>query len=420
MATVTQNSSPPAPAPETGLIARLRSEPVIFLMALAFVNMLGFAGWQTLFNNFAKEAAGFTGAEIGLSQTVREIPGFLAFTAIFWFMVLREQTVAYISLLILAGGIAITGLFPSLTGLLITTFIMSVGFHYFETVNQSLSLQLFPKAHAPRLLGRVSGAAATAQFLVYGALALLWWFGMRQFDMLFGLIGLACLVLTMAGFAFFKKFDGDVPQRKTIVLRRRYWLYYVLTFMQGARRQIFTAFAGFLLVERFGFKVPDIAILMLVTSALNTFAAPRLGALVGYWGERRTIAFENISLIIVFLGYAFATSGWLAASFFVIDGVFSILVIAQRTYMQKIGDPADMAPTAACAFTINHIAAVVIPVTFGLVWLKDPSFVFLLGAGIATTSLMLSFLVPHDPGPGNETIFSGKNVGPAAAPSPAE
>lgn len=412
--------SPDAAPPAESWIARLRTEPVIFLMALAFVNMLGFAGWQTLFNNFAKEAAGFTGAEIGLSQTVREIPGFLAFTAIFWFMVMREQTVAYISLLVLGGGIAITGLYPTLTGLLITTFIMSVGFHYFETVNQSLSLQLFPKAHAPRLLGRVSGAAATAQFLVYGTLALLWWFGMRQYEVLFGLIGLACIVLTMLGFAFFRKFDGDVPQRKSIVLRRRYWLYYVLTFMNGARRQIFTAFAGFLLVEKFGFKVPDIAILMLATAALNTFAAPRLGALVGHWGERRTIAFENISLIVVFLGYAFASAGWLAACFFVVDGVFSILVIAQRTYMQKIGDAADMAPTAAVAFTINHIAAVVIPVTFGLLWLKDPSFVFLLGAGIATTSLILSFLVPHDPGPGNETIFSGRTPGGAAAPSPAE
>ena len=151
--------------PASPLLARLRSEPVYFLMALAFINYLGFAGWQTLFNNFAKEAASFSGAEIGLSQTVREIPGFLAFTAIFWFMVMREQTVAYVSLLVLGGGIAITGLYPTLTGLLITTFIMSVGFHYFETVNQSLAMQLFPKAQAPRLMGRVSGVTRSGLFV---------------------------------------------------------------------------------------------------------------------------------------------------------------------------------------------------------------------------------------------------------------
>jgi hypothetical protein len=405
---------PLPPAAGVPLLSRIRSEPVYFLMAMSFINFLGFAGWTTLFNNFAKEAAGFTGADIGLAQTVREIPGFLAFTAIYFFLVLREQTFGYLALIVLGGGLAITGYFPSLTGLLVTTFIMSVGFHYFETVNQSLSLQLFPKKEAPRLLGRVAGANAAAQFLVYSGIALLWWGGLTDYGTLFAIIGLACIVLTLAAFAFFARFDGTVAQVKTIIIRRRYWLYYALTFMNGARRQIFSAFAGFLLVEKFGFKVPDIALLMLATAALNTYAAPRLGALVGRWGERRTIAFENISLILIFLGYAFVTNGWVAAGLYVADGVFSILVLAQKTYIQKIGDAADMAPTAACAFTINHIAAVVIPVTFGLLWLKDPSFVFMLGAAIATTSLALSFLVPHDPGPGNETILS-RAPAPAAA-----
>ncbi|MCA0407124.1 MAG: MFS transporter [Proteobacteria bacterium] len=396
-------------------IARWRSEPVKFLMALAFINMLGFAGWNTLFNNFAKDAAAFTGAEIGLAQTVREIPGFLAFTAILWFLIMREQVLAYIALIVLGGGIAITGLYPSLTGLLITTFIMSVGFHYFETVNQSLALQLFSKKEAPLLLGRVSSAAAAAQFLAYGTLALLWWGGLKSYPSLFGIIGLACVVLTILAFFFFGRFEGEVPQRKSIVLRKRYWLYYALTLMSGARRQIFTAFASFLLVERFKFSVPEVALLMLTTAALNTFAAPRLGGLVAAWGERRTIAIENISLILVFLGYAFVTQGWMAAGLYIVDGVFTILVLAQRTYIQKIGDAADMAPTAACAFTINHIAAVFIPVTFGLIWLKDPSLVFLLGALIASTSLGLSFLVPRHPAPGNETIFAAKSAAAQAA-----
>lgn len=402
-------------SPLADRIARWRSEPVKFLMALAFINMLGFAGWNTLFNNFAKDAAAFTGAEIGLAQTVREIPGFLAFTAILWFLIMREQVLAYIALIVLGAGVAITGLYPSLTGLLITTLIMSVGFHYFETVNQSLALQLFSKKDAPHMLGRVSSAAAAAQFLAYGTLALLWWGGLKSYPSLFGLIGLACVVLTVLAFFFFGRFEGEVPQRKSIVLRKRYWLYYALTLMSGARRQIFTAFASFLLVERFKFSVPEVAMLMLTTAALNTFAAPRLGALVAAWGERRTIAIENISLIVVFLGYAFVSQGWMAAGLYIVDGVFTILVLAQRTYIQKIGDPADMAPTAACAFTINHIAAVFIPVTFGLIWLKDPSLVFLLGALIASTSLGLSFLVPRHPAPGNETVFAAKSLATRAA-----
>jgi predicted MFS family arabinose efflux permease len=384
---------------------RALKEPVVFLMVLAFVNMLGYAGWVTLFNNFAKDAAKFSGADIGLTQTVREIPGFLAFTAIYWFMVMREQTLGYIALIVLGAGIAISGGFPTLTGLLITTFIMSVGFHYFETVNQSLSLQLFPKRDAARLLGRVSSAAAAAQFTAYGGLALMWWIGYRNYELLFAIIGVACILITIAAYFLFPRFQGEVAQQKSIVLRQRYWLYYALTSMNGARRQIFTAFAGFLLVEKFGYSVPQMAMLLMVTAGLNTVLAPRLGALVGRWGERRTIAFENVVLILVFIGYALTLNATIAALLFIVDGVFSIFVIAQRTYIQKIGDAADMAPTAACAFTINHIAAVIIPVTFGLFWLKDPSIVFYLGAGIASTSLMLSFLVPHRPAPGNETIM---------------
>src|SRR5918993_3577849 len=153
---------------------RFAGSPVAFLMTLSFINWISFASWQALLNNFAKDAAGFTGWEIGLLQSVREIPGFLAFTAIFWFMLMREQTLAYASLIVLGAGIAMTGFFPSVPGLLLTTFVMSLGFHYFETANHALSLQLLPKAETPKVLGLVAGAAAAAQLAAYGLLAIAW------------------------------------------------------------------------------------------------------------------------------------------------------------------------------------------------------------------------------------------------------
>ncbi|HSP26512.1 MAG TPA: MFS transporter, partial [Saliniramus sp.] len=147
------------------------ASPIAFLMTLAFINYIGFASWQALLNNFAKEEAGFTGFEIGVLQSVREIPGFLAFTAIFLFMLMREQMLAYLSLLTLGVGVALTGLFPSFYGLLITTMIMSIGFHYFETANQALSLQLLSKKEAPGGLGKIHGANAAAQLIAYGGIA---------------------------------------------------------------------------------------------------------------------------------------------------------------------------------------------------------------------------------------------------------
>ena len=89
---------------------RVAPSPAEFMMALAFVNMIGFAGWNALINNFAREQAGFGWFETGLTQTFREIPGLLAFTAVFWLMWLREQTVGYASLVLLALGVGLTGL----------------------------------------------------------------------------------------------------------------------------------------------------------------------------------------------------------------------------------------------------------------------------------------------------------------------
>jgi Major Facilitator Superfamily len=299
-----------------------------------------------------------------------------------------------------------------------TTFIMSVGFHYLETAQQALALQIIPKAEAPKALGRVAGAVATAQFLSFAGVALAWAFLRPTWATLFLVAGGVTVALAFAAMLVFPRFQGSVPQNKGLVLRRRYWLYYALTFTSGARRQIFMAFGGFLLVERFGYDVSAMALLLLTTFAINIFAAPVLGGLIAHFGERRTIQVENISLVVVFLGYALASLGvfaeWgrvLVGGLFIIDGLFVTLIIAQKTYFQKIADPADIAPTAAVAFTINHIAAVALPVTFGLIWtLVGPATVFFIGMGIATTSLTLAFLVPRHPEPGLETTRAAQRA----------
>jgi hypothetical protein len=379
---------------------------VLFFMALSFVNWLGFAGWTAVLNNFTIERVGFGWFETGLTQTIREVPGFLAFTAIVWVAWFREQTIAYVSLLVLGMGIASTGFFPTLTGVIVTTFVMSVGFHYFETINQSLQLQLLPKARAPHLMGRISGAGAVAQFLAYGSVAAAGWMGWQNYGSIYFAIGFLVAALALAAWATFDRFEGAVPQRKTIVVRHRYWLYYALTFMSGARRQIFTAFGAFLLVKKFSYSLADIAMLMLVTAAFSTMLAAQLGRLVGRIGERRTMILENLVLILVFTGYATTSDGRLAGLLFIVDGIFFTLTIAQRTYFQKIADAADMAATASVSFTINHVAAVVIPVTFGLLGMGNPSIIFWLGVVIASLSLILAFLVPRHPAPGRETAIA--------------
>ena len=376
--------------------------PQNFLIIISIVVPIAFSSWMALLNNFVIEKANFDGADIGLLQRVREIPGFLAFTAVFVLMFIREQKFMLLALGALTLGTAITGFFPSLFGLLLTTLLMSTGFHYFETLKQSLSLQWLSKDEAPEMLGKFISVGALASLITYGAL----WVCLEVFQMDFKWVyltfgGIGFLLVVWMAFAF-PQFQTRVQQNKKLVLRKRYWLYYALTFMSGARRQIFTVFAGFLMVEKFGYSAADITMLFLINYLFNFLFAKRIGKFIGKVGERKALLFEYTGLIFVFIGYGLVQSAEWAAALYVIDHLFFALALAIKTYLQKIADPADMASTAGVSFTINHIAAVFIPVSFGLIWLVSPSAVFYIGAAMAVVSFILSLNIPAKPEEGNE------------------
>tara|TARA_B100000959_G_scaffold172741_2_gene180822 strand:- start:38445 stop:39617 length:1173 start_codon:yes stop_codon:yes gene_type:complete len=374
------------------------------LLVTAAAVPLSFATWQALLNNFAIERAAFSGAEMGILQSLREIPGFLAFAVVFLLFIFREQTIAYLSLLLLGAGTLITGWFPSILGLYLTTVLMSLGFHYFETIHSSLCLQWIDKERAPELLGRVIAVGSFTSIVVFAFI----WLTFKILDMEFIPVyaiggGITIVIAGLCWWAF-PQFPVKVRQNRRMVLRRRYWLYYALTFLSGARRQIFMVFAGFLMVEKFGYSVASISILFLVNAVLNMLFAARIGRIIGEVGERRVLIFEYLGLAIVFTAYAFVNHAGIAAGLYIVDHFFFALAIAIRTYFQKIADPADIAATAGVGFTINHIAAVVLPAFLGFLWLVSPAAVFLAGTGLAVLSLLLSFNVPSNPCPGNEVI----------------
>ena len=379
--------------------------PFVFLLVLTVASQLSFSVWWNLINNFAVNTLGFTGQEIGIQQSIREIPGLLAFTVIFMLLIFKEQTFTLISLGLMGFGIAITGYFPSAIGFYATTLIMSFGFHYYETLKQSLSLQWLPKKDAPALLGKIIAVSSLVSLCIYGTIMLSWKTFDLAYEQVFLWAGIAGMALTIFAAVAFPKYKAHVEQHKKLILRKRYWLYYALTFMSGARRQIFTVFAGFLMVERFGYEVHEVAALFLLNGAINMFLAPKIGAFIGRVGERTALTCEYIGLIIVFLSYAFVTNVWVAGALYVIDHAFFAMAIAMKTYFQKIADPADIAPTSAVDFTINHIAAVVIPVVFGTIWLFSPALVFIAGASMAAISLILSRMIPRHPEPGMETVW---------------
>lgn len=384
------------------------------LFVLAGASPIAFAAWQTLLNNYVVETIAFTGREIGLLQSLREVPGLLAFTVVYVLLFMRQQNLAILSLILLGVGTALTGLFTTIVGLYITTVLMSIGFHYLETMQTSLSLQWLSKAEAAQVLGEIISARSLSTLVVLGSL----YMGLQFFDVNYmiiyliaggttALVGLFCLLAI-------PHFSVDVEQRKELFLRKQYWLYYILTFLAGARRQIFTVFAGFLLVQKFGFPLEKMVLLVLLNAAINTWAAPKIGRFIAFLGERHALTCEYIGLILIFLCYSVVENGNVALLLYILDHIFFSMAIAIKTYFQKIADPADIAATSGISFTINHIAAVLLPAALGFVWVYSHSTVFVIGAGIACTSLVLTQLIPDVPARGRETRSIGETVGRSA------
>jgi len=387
--------------------------PIFLLFVMAAAMPIAFSTWYALLNNFVVEVASFDGADIGLLHTIREIPGFFAVGVIFVIIFMREQVLGLVSLVLLGTATAFTAWFPQMGGILALTMLSSIGFHYYETVNQSLQLQWIPKHRAPQLLGWLLAMGSAASLVAFGVIVVTWEWLNLSFNFAYMVSGGITVGIAIFCILFYPQFQSPTPQHKSLIFRKRYWLYYALQFMAGARRQIFMVFAGFMMVERFGFHVHELTSLYLANLLLNMLLGPLFGKVVGYFGERNTLILEYFGLALVFLAYGgvylFSWGAIIASALFVIDHLFFSFAFALKTYFQKIADPADIAPTAAVAFTINHIAAVGLPLVMGLVWLASPSLVFVMAAIMSVISLALAFLIPRNPLPGHETIFAGRN-----------
>ncbi|MEL6572015.1 MAG: MFS transporter [Pseudomonadota bacterium] len=388
--------------------------PITLLFLMVVAMQISFATWSALLNNFVVDAAQFDGSDIGWLHTVREIPGFFAVGVIAVIMLMREQVLGIVSLVLLGVATAITAYFPSMAGVLTLTMLSSIGYHYFETVNQSLQLQWIEIKKAPQLLGWLTAAGSGATLVAYGLIVLTWKTYELSYASVYMAAGGVTLAITAFAYLAYPQFEAPHPQHTKLILRKRYWLYYALQFMAGARRQIFVVFAGFMMVELFGLEVHEITQLYLINLVINIIFAPLMGRLVAVFGERKALLFEYLGLILVFLAYGgvyyFGWGVMFAAFLYVVDHIFFALALALKTYFQKIADPQDIAPTAAVAFTINHIAAVFLPALLGYLWLTSPAAVFFVAAAMAATSFGLALLIPRHPVPGYETTLQSRMV----------
>jgi len=247
----------------------------LYLAVLTISSTIGLQAWLTLFNNFAVEVAGLDGSHIGMIQSLREVPGFLALLAVYVIMILKEHRLSAVSVLFSGLGLAVTGRFPSYPGLILTTLVMSFGFHYYETTNMSLTLQYFDALSSPWVFGKQRSYAAASSIalglLIYGLAFFL------SFSQIYLLIGALIMVSAVWGFTQKPTKQTLIPERKKMIFRKKYWLFYFLTFMAGARRQIFMTFSVLLMVQKFHYSVQEITILFVINNIINYYLSPLSG-----------------------------------------------------------------------------------------------------------------------------------------------
>jgi predicted MFS family arabinose efflux permease len=361
----------------------------IYLIVSSFLLNFGHRVWQAMFNNFAIERIGVGPEAIGWIQSVRELPGLMAFLLAFLALVLSELRIMALSLVVLGIGLVFTGQATTIPILLIATIVMSFGFHFFEPCSSGVVLMSIDREESPKVLGQLRSLGAIAALTATGVVYLL--VDRLGYRALFLIVGIAVAV---GGAVLFTRGKGEhgLPPKRRVKLRKRYWLFYTLAFLMGSRRHIFTTFAPFLLVLTYGVNVRTMSLLFLVNALVNTYVYQKVGKLVPKLGERTILSIAFALLIPVFLGYAYVSVLPILFALFIVDNMLFGFNLGLTTYLQKIAmSPEELTSNLSAQTTINHVSAVIIPVVGGTVWaLLGSQATFFIGVGIALVSLVLA------------------------------
>lgn len=382
--------------------ATLRRDWRLFA-ALTFLFSFGFTAYNGVFQNYLRDIMHSGPIGLGQLESMRETPGLLAAITAGTLVALAETRIAALGLLISGIGIALSGEFGSYWSLVAITVFWSIGFHLYAAVSPAIVLMLAKGEDGGHHLGRMSSVGALATL---GALTLSWcaslllparletyrgyfWFGG-------GLIVLAAVCCSRLS-----HHASSQEKRTGIILRREYSLFYLLTFLEGCRRQIFSIFASFALILVYKVPLQNMLLLQLVNAVLISITAPHIGKLVDRQGERGPLTFYAIGLIVVFLGYATLQTVGALYALFLIDNVLFTFGIGFTTYLHRIVRPGELTPCVSMGVTMNHIAAVTVPVGGAWLWqtTKNYQLPFWVGVGIAAVSLVATRWLPQGPPP---------------------
>jgi hypothetical protein len=341
--------------------------------------------------NFVWDDLRLSGLQQGLLEMTRETCGITALAVLAALAGVCEPLVGAAMLLLLGLGLASYVAVPDFKWLILASLVWSMGFHVWLPLPGAMTLGLAEPGRAGHRLGQVQAAGAVGAGAGLAGGLVLHLLGMTARG-LFVLAGAAAILGSAACLAIPRRLGTPGPR---VVFRRRYGLFYVLSFVEGWRKQIFVAFAGFLLVRNYGTPLSTMLCLFIATQVICWVAAPWVGRLIDRVGERRVLTFYFGCLTAFFVGYATIPNPWVLYALFVLDSSFFVFAMALTTYANRIAPGSERTATLSMGVAMNHVAAITMPLVGGLVWSRiGYEWTFFIGAAVAALGIPAALRIP--------------------------
>lgn len=356
----------------------------------------------TISSNFFRDELGMSGELNGYLIAIRELPGFLLIIVAAALLRLGLARATSVSLLIAGIGFTIFAPTHSFAQVIIPTLVSSIGYHSWLQLQSALGLSIAKPGEEGAVLGRLSGIGfAGGMIAMTGVLIALgadWWITGNErthqgpiLRSAWVVAGLAAIIGAVAVRGFPTSAADRTAARSAprITWRREYRLYYVLTFLDGSRQQIYFAFAPFVLVEHFELNAFYLTAILIAAALINWQMGAVIGRFVDRKGEKRVLLVGYLMHLLVFLGFALAPNVWLAAIAYLGYNFLSLFSIGTTTYLKKICLREDLAPSLAMGVSLSHLTAIVVPVVGAALWTRlGYQFPFLFGTIFVVMSLI--------------------------------
>lgn len=353
---------------------------------------------STVFNNFLSDVYNLSAQARGIVEFPRELPGVFIMAVLVLLSFLGDIRMAAVGMLAASLGMVGLGMFsPTFASMLVWMMMLSLGTHIFMPLAPGIGMSLSQKEKYGMRLGRFNAYNLAATIIGYAIV----WFGFKYLGLTYKLAFIMAAVFYVFAAFFLGLMHSGKPKINKVrfVFRKKYTLYYCLSIVNGARKQIFLTFAPWVLIQVYHLDPPVFAVLGVIISAVSILTRTVVGNAIDKLGERFVLSTEAIVLIAICVGYAFAAdivppgvAVIIIAACYIIDNSMSAVEMARSTYIKKIAvHPDDVTPTLSAGTSFDHVIAMSIPFFGGILWASmGYKYVFIAAALIAVINLFMS------------------------------